>query len=343
VSLAFLNSNLFTQQGVSYWPLFMTVPDVRTRFMPGTKVLVSIGGWGDTAGFSLGARTPESRALFAQNIARMIEATGADGVDVDWEFPGGNGEDYRTIPNEQKAWEIEAYPLLLDAIRAAIGPNKLMTAAVPAKPIDMISFTKTNVPRIMDKVDFLNVMTYDLMNRRDSLTDHHTGIKNSEVGIDAYIAAGAPPERLMLGLAFYVKWFRTEHDACSKNPIGCPAVLMEDPQTGADLGTSGAFSWQDVAPYQYSESFKEALKSGTYDEVGGGYYYWDGKVNVWWTFDTEDAIKRKFPALVARKGLAGVFAWGLGEDGPVFNHLDAMNVGIDEFRRGQMPPHKEEL
>lgn len=46
--------------------------------------MVAIGGWGDTEGFSEGARTEEGRKIFAGNVGRMVEAVGADGES--WEF-----------------------------------------------------------------------------------------------------------------------------------------------------------------------------------------------------------------------------------------------------------------
>ena len=54
----------------------------------------------------------------------------------------GNGEDYKQIPTSEKAWEIEAYPLLISEIRSALGSNKLISAAVPGLPRDMLAFTK---------------------------------------------------------------------------------------------------------------------------------------------------------------------------------------------------------
>ena len=219
VALAFLPSSLFNNYTGIRWPLFTTTQRVRAQLEPDAKVMVAIGGWGDTEGFSVAARTAESRERFALNIARMVQEAGADGVDIDWEYPGGNGEDYKRVPNSHKAWEVDAYPLLLTAIRSALGPKRIISAAVPGRLEDMIAFTRRTVPRIMNSVDFLNVMTYDLMNRRDNVTKHHTGIENSLAAIDAYIAAGAAPQRLHLGFAFYAKWFKTEHDDCEVSKL----------------------------------------------------------------------------------------------------------------------------
>lgn len=78
--MAFMNSNTFNRKEESSdWPLFMTVKETREQFAPGTKIMVAIGGWGDTAGFALGAATKEGRQNWARNVAAMIRDTGADG------------------------------------------------------------------------------------------------------------------------------------------------------------------------------------------------------------------------------------------------------------------------
>lgn len=81
VALAFMQSSVFNTKGnTSNWSLFTTVSEVRPKFPVGTAIIVAIGGWGDTQGFSKAALTGESRKLFAENIRRMVEDTGADGM-----------------------------------------------------------------------------------------------------------------------------------------------------------------------------------------------------------------------------------------------------------------------
>lgn len=83
VALAFLRSDVFLDDARSEWPLFRSVGSTRNAFLdadvPAPAVLVAIGGWGDN-GFSVAARTDTSRKAFAQNVARMVETTGADGM-----------------------------------------------------------------------------------------------------------------------------------------------------------------------------------------------------------------------------------------------------------------------
>jgi len=133
VALAFMKSSSFIGKRSSTWDLFTSVESVRAKFPKNKKVavMVAIGGWGDTNGFSAAAASQMGRKAFADNVKAMLDYTGADGIDLDWEYPGGNGEDYKKITNSEKSWEVGAYPKLLAEIRAAIGPDKIMSAAVP--------------------------------------------------------------------------------------------------------------------------------------------------------------------------------------------------------------------
>ena len=247
-------------------------------------------------------------------------------------WASGNGEDYRVIPNAEKAWEIEAYPRLLAEIRHTVGSDKLISAAVPGLEQDMLAFTKITVSDIDASLDFINVMTYDLMNRRDNITIHHTGIEMSLKAIEAYYQRGFPTAKMNLGFAFYIKWYRTTpNDHCSTSHIGCKTLLMEDPITGADLGQAGAFSWHDTVPEELSASYQKAKLYGRYDSEHGGHYYWDSEENLWWSWDTPSAILKKIPTIVEKKKLGGVFAWGLGEDADRFTHLEALTGALEKL------------
>ncbi|KAF2272374.1 glycoside hydrolase [Westerdykella ornata] len=216
---------------------------IRSEF-PGAKVMIAIGGWGDTIGFGEASRSPAGISRFAQDVKIMLENTGADGVDIDWEYPGGNGADYKQVPNSEKVYEIEAFPKLLAAVRSAIGKDKILSIAVPGKKGDMIAFTEQAGPLIWPSVDYVNVMSYDLMNRRDNVTAHHTSVKGATQSIENYLAIGAPANKLNLGFAFYAKFFTTTPSCAQQPPLGCPIVAAEDPVTGKDTLTSGAWTFE---------------------------------------------------------------------------------------------------
>ncbi|KAF2264209.1 putative glycosyl hydrolase, family 18 [Lojkania enalia] len=237
VILAFAKAN---SSIASYQP-YVPVSTIRQEF-PEAKVMVAVGGWNDP-GFSDQVVNKDAIKAFARGVGAMIKNLQIDGVDIDWEYPGGNGADYKNITNDKRTGEIPAFPELLAAIRKEIGEEKILSIAVPGKKGDMIAYTADNGPKIWPSVNYINIMAYDLMNRRDTLTNHHTSIAGVREAIQNYINIGAPPEKINLGFAYYAKYFQTDEN-CTGKELGCKIVLAEDPKTGDDLHTSGAWTFE---------------------------------------------------------------------------------------------------
>ncbi|KAI1761471.1 carbohydrate-binding module family 18 protein [Hypoxylon sp. FL1150] len=246
--MAFANSSLFATDPKGDFKPFMDPSIVRRMFDNGTKLCIAIGGWGDTAGFSQGAATEASRKLYAKNVRTMVDWYGFDGVDVDWEYPGGNGADYKQTPNTAKQDEIAAFPLFLQDIKSALGSDKTLSIAVPGTPQDMIAYNSTTddgnrTASIFDAVDMVNVMAYDLLTRRNTETQHHTSVAGSLAAVRNYLDAGAPPAKINLGFAFYAKYFETPAGTTCDGPVGCKMVLAENAD-GSDSQTSGAMTFE---------------------------------------------------------------------------------------------------
>ena len=51
----------------------------RSEF-PNAKIMIAIGGWGDTIGFTEATKTDAGITKFANDIQTMLHTTGADGV-----------------------------------------------------------------------------------------------------------------------------------------------------------------------------------------------------------------------------------------------------------------------
>ena len=49
------------------------------------KILLSLGGWGNSWGFASSTETEGARAIFINNIISICENNNYDGIDIDWE------------------------------------------------------------------------------------------------------------------------------------------------------------------------------------------------------------------------------------------------------------------
>ncbi|RKK26411.1 hypothetical protein BFJ67_g16672 [Fusarium oxysporum f. sp. cepae] len=167
VMMSFANSSLFAAQPAGEYKPFQSLEQVRQLFDHELNVCLSIGGWNDNSGFDEGVKTSSSRERFAKNTASTVDRLGFDCIDIDWEYPGGNGQDYKQVPNCKKRNEIKAFPLLLKEIKKYIRTKEL-SIAVPGLERDMIAYTSAETPRINESVDFINVHSPFKLNLRES-------------------------------------------------------------------------------------------------------------------------------------------------------------------------------
>lgn len=171
-----------------------SVVKLKKRY-PYLKVLLSIGGWG-SGNFSEMAADSSLRWAFAQDCKRCIEQYNLDGIDIDWEYPTTGMAKISYSENDT-----ENYTKLMRDIRGAIGDDKLLTHATSAtaKYIDHKSVDKY--------IDFTNVMAYDLgwapYHNSPLYPTVHMETMCVDDAVKAHIQAGVPPEKLVMGLAFY--------------------------------------------------------------------------------------------------------------------------------------------
>ena len=80
VITAFAESTLFNSDPPQSYQPFVDVATLRGLFDEGTQVCMAIGGWGDTAGFSVAQKDQASRETFAKGVASTVESLGYDCV-----------------------------------------------------------------------------------------------------------------------------------------------------------------------------------------------------------------------------------------------------------------------
>ncbi len=164
---------------------------------PSLKVLLMIGGWGEKAdGFSMMARDPDKRTAFCRACLEHVENYSLDGIDIDWEYPGGGPSS-----NGKSDSDASNFNLLLKELRETLGTTRIISFASSS------SAGYVDWKEAIKYIDYVNVMTYDMGKPpyhnstlyRSSLTSS----RSCEESVEAHRKAGVPLDRMVLGVPFY--------------------------------------------------------------------------------------------------------------------------------------------
>lgn len=180
---------------------------------PDLKILVSVGGWGNCAGFSDAALTPETRLQFAKSGVKIMDEYGFDGVDLDWEYPGQTGGNEEFRPEDKGN-----FTLMIKALREEFDhhrPGSLLTIASGA---DEEYFRWTELGEAQKYLDFINIMAYDFYSGLSTISGHHANLRktdmpgavpiSAEIAAGRHMQAGVPSEKLVIGVPFYGRYWK---------------------------------------------------------------------------------------------------------------------------------------
>jgi len=270
---------------------------------PELKVVLSVGGWTWSTQFSTVALTAASRTHFAQSCVAMINQYGFDGLDVDWEYPGGGGLAAGRPEDTQN------FTLLLAALRAELGA-KLLTIAAPAGAKQI---AKLEIAKLAAIVDWVNVMTYDFHGSFEMQTnfgaplDRVTGDPSPDAAqstvraaVAAWLAGGLPPAHLVLGMPLYgYGW----------TGVAATNDGLFQAATSIPMGTwaAGNFDYHDIAA-NYLPTMTR---------------HWSDQAKAPWLFDPTRGLVISYDdaeSLVAKTdvvramGLGGAMFWELSSD-----------------------------
>ncbi|GAA2362848.1 glycosyl hydrolase family 18 protein [Dactylosporangium salmoneum] len=313
---------------------------------PKLKILVSIGGWTYSKYFSDVAATDASRKKLVSSCVDMFikgnlpvqggyggagTAAGIfDGIDVDWEYPGGGGH----TGNHASANDKQNFTLLLaelrsqlDAYGAANGGKKMyLTAAMPAGQ-DKIKYVETD--KIGQYLDYANVMTYDMHGAWDATgpTNHQSPIYESPsdpmnpvppgtekytvdnavkawtTGSSAYgIPGGFPAAKLTVGVPLYYRGW-TGVTAGSSHGLYSTA---SGPSSARPLTQQAG-----VAAYKELTGFVDNPSYTYWDPVTLSSYFYNG--TEFFSGETKQSIKAKIDYAHC-KGLGGAMVYALSND-----------------------------
>jgi chitinase len=274
---------------------------------PRLKVVVSVGGW-QAEGFSDAALTDTSRNVFARSAIDLLHEYDIDGIDLDWEYPGQGiaGIKYRTEDKRNFTLLLKTLRAQLDATskaRSRSGPDAYTLTIASA---DREYFDHTEMDRLHVYVDWINIMSYDFFNSLTSTTGHHAGLFPSEfaaptdrsanASVEQHIAAGIPPQKLVLGVAFYGRAFAGAKPL--NNGLNQPYERYEGDHSYADL----------AAKFIGRQGFVRY-----WDERAKAPYLWNDSSKIFITYDDPQSIREK-ANYVRDHHLGGMMFWELSQD-----------------------------
>lgn len=270
---------------------------------PHLRTLLSVGGWTWSTHFPDAARTAESRAAFAASCADLMEQYGFDGLDIDWEYPGGGGLDAGTPEDAAN------FTLLLAALRAELDArgDHLLTIAGPASPA---LIGQLDLPGIHPSIDWVNVMAYDFHGAWDAVTGFNAPLSaapgdptptfNVDAALDAWLDGGVPPVKLSAGVPFYGRGW---------SGVAAAGDGLFQTATGASEGTweAGVLDWHDIAV-----NYLPTMERHWSDEAEVPWLY-DAGTGVMISYDDPESLAAKV-ARVRAAGLGGIMIWELSGD-----------------------------
>ena len=270
---------------------------------PHLKILISIGGWGADH-FSDAALTDSSRTQFAREILEFIETHELDGVDLDWEYPGqpGPGIKYRAEDKENFTLMLKAVREQLDTARTGRTLRKkgkyLLTIAAND---DEGYFKHTQMDTLHHYLDFINVMTYDYYTLGSRTTGHHTGLFRSEAdthstrfshaGIDRFIDAGVPLDKIIMGAAFYGRGWR-----------GVSSIQNGKYQPYDSF--YGAYGYRHLVERYIDKNGFERF----WDDAAQAPYLWNADSSIFISYDDPESLSHK-ASFVRENQLGGMMYW----------------------------------
>ncbi len=285
---------------------FHQLQELKRRY-PSLKVVISFGGWDQSAGFSSAAQ-PEHVRDFVRScvdtfvkgrFAPGIEVPGIfDGIDIDWEYPAvGGGGPGRAEDVKNFTAMLAEFRRQLDAVR----PGLLLTAALPA---EAELYEQLELKKISAYLDVLAIMAYDehwsteLLSNLQSALFHDPAdpstppldIRYGDYAVRGFLAAGVPREKIVFGVPFYGKGW----------------AVAKDENHGLYQAATGPV---DAISYRQLEALSNADRH--YLENAATCTLWNqGK---FWSYDCPEAMRAKMD-YIRRLELGGVMFWELSHD-----------------------------
>ncbi|GAB4179888.1 MAG: hypothetical protein Fur0032_20650 [Terrimicrobiaceae bacterium] len=242
---------------------FAQLRDLKARY-PKLRTMISLGGWTLSSPFFSISRDAGKRADLARSAVYVMKRYGFDGIDIDWEYPGGGGLDQAAMADP--SGDSQNFLLLLQAMRdelnrqgALDGRKYYLSIAAPGGDDKISRFDPAAVANI---VDWINVMTYDFAGGWDSSTGLQSGMRavdpnparanwSVEGAVSLYLNGmngrpGVSPEKIILGIPFYGRGWDQVPPGPSGNGLFQSGREAASPEGGGEFGYKALLKQGDL-------------------------------------------------------------------------------------------------
>lgn len=324
---------------------------------PDLKIIPSIGGWTLSDPF-FDFTTKANRDTFVASVKKFLNTWKFyDGVDIDWEFPGGGGAapDLGDPVNDGPAYIalMAELRVMLDELEAENGRTYELTSAIG---VGHDKIEDVDYGDAIQYMDYIFAMTYDFYGGWNNVLGHQTALNcgnfmrpgqcdgsgldengepytgpayTADNGIQLLLEQGVPANKLVVGTAMYGRGW----EGVLPSSLSDPSDPMTGVGNGKLKGSSAQGVWEDgVIDYKgIKANMLGANNQGIngfeygYDEMAEAPYVWNRTSGQLITFDDDRSVKAK-GAYVRSLGLAGLFSWEIDADNG--DILNAMHEGL---------------
>jgi len=292
---------------------------------PNLKIMISLGGASttNTAGFAYAASTPALRhQLVASCIDMFIKGNIGtdwsgnpvsigdliDGIDIDWEFPTAADTTNFTLL-------LQEFRSQLNALSEVTGSRYWLSMFAPA---GSQNYSNIQLAAVAKQLNFLNLQGYDFHGTWESITNHASPLFDSPndpsfgQGLDiedttkAYLAAGVPGRKILVGVPFYGRGWTGVPD--KNGGLYQPSTGPAPSPAGDSLQTDGVATFLTLESLPGFKPYFDFLSLAQ----------WTYRVDTqtFWTFDNPDtvALKMQYVRLRVPGGLGGAYFWAFKDD-----------------------------
>lgn len=312
------------------------------KLYPKLRVHLSLGGWTWSNYFSDAVLTDRARKAFVASCVDLFvkgnlpvlegdphggkgAAAGVfDGIDIDWEWPGSEGEPGNVVRPEDKrnfTLMLAEFRRQLDAYGRRTHKHYGLTAFLPADPQQIDNGYE--VRKVFRLLDFATVQGYDMHGTWEDVTNHQSALFAPEGepqqpdftvdrAVTALIDRGAPPSKIVMGVPFYGRGW-----------TGVPNV-----NRGLFQKAAGPAPGSAEAGYEDYRNLVKLTEQGfTVYRDRKAVFAWLFDGTTFWTYD-DPVVMRQKARYVRHKGLGGAMVWSLDADDERGSLLRALDRGL---------------